>query len=165
MNCVVINKDEYLENIDFYTDIISLFYDDINKDTILKNFEYGSLYCFVLDEKDNPASICRFTKAYNRETIYVIRQIDTLKEYQGRGFASLCLKSVEQYLSGIEKAKIIVSFVDDENQASINLHEKCGFNKAEKISGYLQMLYGWDSAYMFEKTIDKSFRYEKEGVV
>lgn len=35
------------------------------------------------------------------------------------------------------------------------MHEKLGYSKSNKVSKYLRELYGWDTAFMFEKEIIK----------
>ncbi len=120
-------------------------------------------YCFVFNDNDEIITWCRVAKPWDRKTIYVIRQVETKDQFKGKGYASLCYFAVEEYISKIDNARKIISFVDDENVSSIKLHEKLGYTKNYNASKYLRELYGWNSAIMFEKKIVKQLSIQTEN--
>lgn len=103
----------------------------------------------------------RCGKTYGRKTMWCIRQIDTKKEYQGKGYAGLLYRPCEDYLSRDTKEKRIYAFVDSENEKSIQFHEKMGYKRVEKVSKEIREMHGWDSAIMFEKRIEKEIVKEQ----
>lgn len=100
---------------------------------------------------------CRVEKPWFRKTIYVIRQVETDEKHRCKGYASACYQAIEKYISQIDSARKMIAFVDNENTKSIKFHKKAGFSKSKKTSKYLTNLYGWKSAIMFEKIINKKY--------
>lgn len=72
--------------------------------------------------------LCRFAKVYDSKTIYCTRQINTLKEYQNKGYAVMCYETIPNYLK-TKNAKRLISFVASNNFSSQHLHEKSNFKK------------------------------------
>lgn len=154
MKTIIVDEKAFKENPTKYLNTLREFAPDETEETMLRTLNNReSVFCFVFDDNDLVVSWARGVMAYNRQTIYIIRQVETKEEFKGKGYAGLCYTAIEEYLSKQDKAKRIITFVDDENISSIKFHEKMGYTRVEP-SKYLKDLYGWENAYMYEKEIE-----------
>ena len=55
----------------------------------------------------------------------------------------------------------MISFADESNIASINMHIKAGFEILQN-SGYGKSRYSWDGAVVFAKTVERNSELESE---
>lgn len=117
------------------------------------NFQLnGGVIFVVITHNNEPATIGRFCPVDNRKYMYIVRQIDTLPNHQGKGLGTLCLENGCKFLLKNYACKRVISSVDNENIASQRMHEKAGFTKLEK-SFYTKTRYSWNGAYIYRKDI------------
>ena len=104
----------------------------------------------LLDE--NVVSLARFAKVVDRKTIFIVRQVSTLKEHQDKGYAKKCIEAGYDYIKS-KGGKKIYNSVNKDNIASIKLHKKCGFRMGTPTKHMIKWGYCWEDAYMFEKDL------------
>lgn len=167
MRSIIVNKKNYDENKENVVNVLHIFYpdDQININDIFKTLQNeGAFYCFLIDDNNEVVSYCRGVKVWNRKTFFVIRQVETLDKYKGKGYAGKCYKAAEDYISKFySNTKKIIAFVDNENHSSVRFHEKNGYILNDKASEYLRTLYGWKSAFMFEKNVNFPFKISENN--
>ena len=161
MKTIIADKQTFIKNPKFFVKTMREFDSNITEESMLRTIEFNSFYFFAFDDNDNVMSWGRCAKTYGRKTMWCIRQIETKKEYQGKGYAGLLYRACEDYLSQDINAKRIYAFVDSENEKSIQFHEKMGYERVEKVSKEIREMHGWDSAIMFEKRIEKEIVKEQ----
>ena len=154
MKTIIVDKQTFLKNPKFFVKTMQEFDSNITEESMLRTIEFNSFYFFAFDD-NGVVSWGRCAKTYGRKTMWCIRQIETKKEYQGKGYAGLLYRACEDYLSRDTKSKRIYTFVDSENEKSIRFHEKMGYERVGTVSKEIREMHGWDSAIMFEKRIEK----------
>lgn len=154
MKTIIVDKQTFINNPKFFVKTMQEFDSDITKDDMLRTIEFNGFYFFAFDNGD-VVSWGRCAKTYRRKTMWCIRQIETKKQYQGKGYAGLLYSVCEDYLRKNTQAKIIYTFVDTKNEKSLNFHKKMGYERVENVSKEIRELHGWDSAIMFEKLIQR----------
>lgn len=152
----IIDENTFFDNKTKYIDLIGSFYKnngdnfkDLNIEDMIKNKHvcYG-----VILTDDKIVCLCRFAKVYDRKTIYCIRQINTLKEYQNKGYAVMCYETIQNYLQ-TKNAKRLISFVANDNFNSQRLHEKCNYKKIQPTKTIKNTNYYFDNSICYEKKI------------
>ena len=66
----------------------------------------------------------------------ILTALETASEHRGRGYASQLIRSVLQWQDQ-QGEVVIYSHIQHENQASIAVHKKCGFQKIRDTATYL----------------------------
>ncbi len=162
MQALIINEEKFNTSPQFYEDLIITFYhnngDEFTKDelkipTQLKN---GVFYSVVINN-GKIVSLARLSTIIiggkARKTIYMLRQIDTLKEFRNKGYASCVIHNAVDYLSKMGYKRLL-SIVDASNVSSMQLHLKNGFKISKPSKTFQKSHYYWDGEY-FEKFLDK----------
>lgn len=156
ISCDIIDKNSYLKNKKKIEKMIYEFYknngdsySNLNIEDMVMN--KNVFYCIVMD-LENVVCLCRFAKMFDRETMYCIRQINTLKQYQHKGYAIQCYDTIQKYLKN-KNARKILSFVKKENVNSISLHKKCGYEKIIPNKSTRKTNYYFDGCICFCKKI------------
>ena len=156
MKILIADDKSFKDKSEIYVKALKEFCPNETANSMLNTIKRDCFFCFVFNDNEEVVTWARVAKPYNRKTIYCIRQIETKEQHQGNGYASFCYSAIEDYVSKLENAKKLISFVDNENISSINFHKKMGYTVNKTASKYLQNLYGWNSAIMFEKnTLNK----------
>lgn len=155
MKSIIVDKQTFLKNPDFFVNGMLQFDDEITKEDMLRTIEFNGFYFFAFDDDDKLAAWGRCAKTYGRKTMWCIRQIQTKEEYQRQGYAELLYKECEKFLTNNTSVKRIYAFVDENNFKSIKFHEKMGYDRVERVSKEIRQMHGWDSAIMFEKKINR----------
>lgn len=152
---IFIDKDKFNSNPDCYIQLITqiLPFDTLEPEDIREHVNNDGYFCLLL-VGDDVASICRISPVDKKEKIYINRPIVTSEEYQGMGYATMCLLESEKHLQALGCKKLI-SFVDKGNIASISLHKKAGYEIVQCDSIYKKSRYAWATAIMFEKVLGK----------
>ena len=150
----VLDKELLLKDEAQYLGLIQSFYkangdkfDNLNIEDMVIN--KNVFYCMVMNDRD-VVCLCRFAKMYDRQTMYCIRQINTLKAYQHKGYAALCYVTIQDYVKSKGGRKII-SFVSNDNKNSQALHKKCGYNKVIPNKTLQSTNYYFEGSYCYEK--------------
>lgn len=86
-----------------------------------------------------------------RKTMIILRQIDTLKAFRNKGYASNVIQNVVEYLKNT-KCKKILSMAYADNSASIQMHLKNGFKICKPTKSFQKTRYYFDGVY-FEKEL------------
>lgn len=157
---LLITKENFKDNPLFYEDLIFDFYRNNNEfyprerlniaDMIFnRNVFYTAL---LVDDKI--VSLARFAKVVERKTIFMVRQITTLREYQGKGYGPKCIEAGYDYVRQ-QGGKKLCNVVDKDNVASIKMHEKCGFKLSRPTKHLEKYDYYWEGAYLYEKDLDE----------
>ena len=87
-----------------------------------------------------------------RKTMYMLRQIDTLKAFRNKGYASSVIQNAVEYLKNLG-CKTILSIAATSNTSSIQMHLKNGFDICKPTKSFQKSRYYWDGVY-FEKELD-----------
>ena len=162
MQTVIVDEKMFLSRPEFWVKTMREFYPEQTANDMLATIRNGSFYCFVFNDRGEVVSWSRTAKTYGRKTMYCLRQVETKKEERGNGYAGLNYKASEEYIAKTDSnAKTIYTFVDDDNESSIRLHEKLGYKQVEKPSKYLVNMHGWNTAIMFEKQIERENEKEQ----
>lgn len=161
MKTLIINAENFNKYKLLGLNCLQTFFPEETEESMFKTINNNCFYCFVFNENNDVVCWSRVARPWDRKTIYIIRQIETKNEEKGKGFAKICYSAIEKYLSEIDDAKKLVAFVDDDNIASIKLHQNTGFERNSNPSKYLKNLYGWDSAIMYEKKINQNENFNE----
>jgi ribosomal protein S18 acetylase RimI-like enzyme len=105
--------------------------------------EYFRAY-FLLFEGDKIVSLCRVLP----KTVLYLEGLETHRDYQNRGYATILLKEVLNYLKEAEYM-CLRSNVTKHNHASIKLHQKLGFIRYDEK----------ETLYRYEYKIIEKRRY------
>lgn len=154
----LINIDEnfYKENkkqtTEWLCNIFEVDKETLNLDKQLSNWVYFTLLLI----NNIPASVCRFVIFDYRKTIYCSRQVLTKKEFRRKGYAEIVLNEGFKFLSENHNCKKMISYIDKDNKASLNLHKKIGYIKLEKVPKYYsQNRFAFDDCEILEKVFQK----------
>lgn len=163
MEYIFLDKETFLKNPNYWEDIILEFHKNNGcyykkEDFHLKQAieEWGTNYVIAL-ENNKIVCLARYALVYGRKTIYMLRQIDTLKEWQGKGIATNAILFAHKNFEKTKATKLIAA-VDSGNIASIKLHKKCGYEEKQPplyIKNDKNRF--WQGALYFEKTIEKNY--------
>ena len=142
-NYKIITKNEYHQNKIIYSKMIKqLFKNDNSKlantkelikhlDNIFdKNINNDAF--LILNIKDEKIiSMVNFLQYNNIENLWCLFSVFTLKSQRKKGYGKKILEyGIEQVKN--KKAKILISGIEQDNQASIELHKKVGFTYSLK---------------------------------
>lgn len=153
MKTIIADINSFPLNAELFIKSLKEFCPNETTELMFSTIKNRCFFCFVFNDNNEVVSWCRVAKPWNRKTIYVIRQIETKEKFKRKGYAEICYSEAEKYISTLNNAKKIITFVDNENTPSIRFHEKNGYVRTENTSKYLIDLYGWNSAIMFEKKV------------
>lgn len=162
MKIVIVDEKTFLEDPEFWVKTMREFNAEQTAEKMLGTIRRNCFFCFAFNDDGEVVSWSRSAKTYGRKTMYCLRHIFTKPEFRGKGYAGLCFKATEDYITknDISITKIY-TFVDNDNESSIKFHEKMGYKRVKKPSKYLVDMHGWDSAIMFEKHIDRNLEKER----
>lgn len=150
---IFIDGNKFKLNPNYYTQLINqiLPFDTLDCEDIYEQLQKGTYY-YILIADERVASICRVIKL--SKSTYINSPIVTDDKYQGKGYATKCMIGCERQLKK-RGCKKLISFVDDENIASYNLHIKVGYTRIKDCDKFKDIKYYWDTAIVFEKVLNK----------
>ena len=126
-----LDLNRYKQNPEFYSMAVETAFEvpGLQVETQLQN---GVFFTLAFAD-DIPCGVVRFTRVYNRKTVYCLRQVFVREQYRKMGIAS---KMYELALPELKKrgATKILSFILENNRASQKLHYKHDFKYTEKGS-------------------------------
>lgn len=105
------------------------------------NFRLHKAITFAIDYKNNSQSIHLLVGTIGIKDIDYINKKANIgywigKQYQGKGIATECVKLVVNYAFDVLELEEISAYVFPDNNSSIRVLEKNGFEKTKKVNEY-----------------------------
>ncbi len=152
----VLDKQLFFKDKERYLSLINSFYkangDDFSNLNIEEMIVNKNVFYSLVMNGNNVVCLCRFAKMCDRKTMYCIRQINTLENYQHKGYAVMCYSAILNYVKS-QGGRRIVSFVANGNKHSQELHRKCGYKEIIPSKVLKKTNYYFEDSCCYEKHV------------